>query len=306
MRVTAFPQDGIVIEGEQDGVAPFDRLRVEQVVQQELAPLAGYMSMAMPSLNLNLTSPLASLKDKHPKLIKAAEIAVFLKALDYLTSHIDGKVEGIKDNVRDYLPPKPEYFVQVSNGDFIVNSEHDKCHTLFISGTNKFEFVEAGAGAPRLFDGYLVEPGLTGPEVVRRVLDNAVKSSINTLRFNAFAIDNVYSVLSQNEDGSISVNEGVLQGLDYVLDEAHQRGLRVILVLSDYFATLAGGPLQYMQFADANTGNAIETKAAFYTNIGAQSYFRDYISLVSVDSLTLSAVSTLWPHCFAAYALIPT
>jgi hypothetical protein len=76
-------------------------------------------------------------------------------------------------------------------------------------------------------------------------------------------------------------NEGVLRGLDYVLNEARQRGIRVLLVspagrpqtcpcplmlpplnidpgavplilllwqvLTDYFADGAGGPKQYLQ-----------------------------------------------------------
>lgn len=39
----------------------------------------------------------------------------------------------------------------------------------------------------------------------------------------------------------------MLKGLDYVLDQARQRGMKVILVLTDYFADEAGGPLQYMK-----------------------------------------------------------
>jgi len=43
-----------------------------------------------------------------------------------------------------------------------------------------------------------------------------------------------------------STAEGVLKGLDYVLDQVQQRGMKVILVLTDYFADGAGGPLQYL------------------------------------------------------------
>ena len=35
-------------------------------------------------------------------------------------------------------------------------------------------------------------------------------------------------------------------GLDYVLAQAQQRGLRVLLALTDYFSNAAGGPLQYL------------------------------------------------------------
>ena len=43
-----------------------------------------------------------------------------------------------------------------------------------------------------------------------------------------------------------SAAEGVLKGLDYVLDQVQQRGMKVILVFTDYFADGAGGPLQYL------------------------------------------------------------
>ncbi len=36
------------------------------------------------------------------------------------------------------------------------------------------------------------------------------------------------------------------QGLDYVLAEAQKRGIRVLLVLTDYNVN-SGGPLQYLQ-----------------------------------------------------------
>jgi hypothetical protein len=53
-------------------------------------------------------------------------------------------------------------------------------------------------------------------------------------------------VLSQGTSG-IAYNEGVLAGLDYVLNEARKRDIKVLLVLSDYFSDEAGGPLQYLE-----------------------------------------------------------
>ena len=44
----------------------------------------------------------------------------------------------------------------------------------------------------------------------------------------------------------LTVNEAVLRGLDYVVDQARQHGIRVILTLTDYFRDDAGGPLQYL------------------------------------------------------------
>lgn len=49
--------------------------------------------------------------------------------------------------------------------------------------------MEAGAGAPVLFDAQLTEPGLTGPAAVRRMLDQSKAAGLNLLRMNAFAVD---------------------------------------------------------------------------------------------------------------------
>ena len=107
----------------------------------------------------------------------------------------DGFLEGLKDHTENYAPPKDEYFVQIADGNFILGDKKgvllkDKtCHKLYLSGTNKYELVEAGAGTPFLFDGQLVEPGITGPEVVRRVLSDAERQGLDFIRFNAFAVD---------------------------------------------------------------------------------------------------------------------
>jgi hypothetical protein len=53
----------------------------------------------------------------------------------------------------------------------------------------RFEFVEAGAGAPRLFDAGLTDPTLTGPAAVRRMLSQAESAGLTLLRMNAFAVD---------------------------------------------------------------------------------------------------------------------
>ena len=45
----------------------------------------------------------------------------------------------------------------------------------------------------------------------------------------------------------IVLNEGVMKGIDFVVDQARFYGLKVILVLTDYFADRAGGPIQFME-----------------------------------------------------------
>lgn len=38
-----------------------------------------------------------------------------------------------------------------------------------------------------------------------------------------------------------------MKGIDFVVDQARFYGLKVILVLTDYFADRAGGPIQFME-----------------------------------------------------------
>ena len=99
--------------------------------------------------------------------------------------------------VLDSLPTTPtdsppiSAHLQVSQGQFISGTQlgAGQCTTLHPAGLNKYELVEAGAGAPRLFDAQLTRPGLRGPRAVRDVLDQAAASGLNLLRMNAFAVD---------------------------------------------------------------------------------------------------------------------
>jgi hypothetical protein len=66
------------------------------------------------------------------------------------------------------------------------------------------------------------------------------------------------------------------------MDQARKAGLKVLLVLTDYFRDDAGGPLQYMELAGATiANNPTLTKAMFYTNTAAKTYFKEYVSAVS-------------------------
>ena len=72
----------------------------------------------------------------------------------------------------------------------------------------------------------------------------------------------------QTQAGPLTFNEGVLAGLDYVLDQARLQGVKVLLVLTDYFAGGAGGPLQYMAFSTTNTSglSTAEIEALFFSD----------------------------------------
>jgi hypothetical protein len=92
-----------------------------------------------------------------------------------------------------------------------------------------------------------------------------------------------FSVLSSSgAPPGVVYNEAMLQGLDYVVDQARQHNLRVLLVLTDYFRDDAGGPLQYMKLSGTDlTGlNNEQIKALFYTNAAALGIYMNYIQAV--------------------------
>jgi hypothetical protein len=57
----------------------------------------------------------------------------------------------------------------------------------------------------------------------------------------------IESYTDQGLGYQINLNEGVMRGIDFVVDQARLHGLKVILVLTDYFSDRAGGPIQYMK-----------------------------------------------------------
>jgi hypothetical protein len=105
-----------------------------------------------------------------------------------LKERLNNPLEGFVANYEDRLPPRNEYYIGVVNGNFVTGE--GQCRKVFLAGANKYEIIEAGAGAPRLFDGKLDEHGLTGPEVVRRIMHAAAnKHKLDFIRINAFAVD---------------------------------------------------------------------------------------------------------------------
>eukprot|EP00887_Chlorella_sp_A99_P004834 scaffold4.g4834.t1 len=228
----------------------------------------------------------------HPAATLAYQMAVLLHTL----GTVRGAVQELSGTAWAAAPifnfrrspsrTTTEYFTAVHGGSFVRRLPSGQCTRVFLSGVNKYELVEAGAGAPALFDGQLADRRKTGPAVVRDVLAAAAASGATLLRFNAFAVDARYSALRQAaRGGPLTFAEGVLRGLDYVLDEARKAGVRVLLVLTDYFSNGAGGPLQYMGFTATDTTGLAPTaiKSLFFVDASARraaDYFRQYITAV--------------------------
>jgi len=84
-----------------------------------------------------------------------------------------------------------------------------------------------GAGAPVLWGGSLPS-GMTGPELLREILDDGAAAGFNVVRFLAHGVSRETAL--QTAPGAYS--GAAWKGLDYALAEAGARGLRVILALT--------------------------------------------------------------------------
>jgi mannan endo-1,4-beta-mannosidase len=79
-------------------------------------------------------------------------------------------------------------------------------------------------------------------------------------------------------------SEPALVGLDTAIAEAKKRGIRVILTLTNYWEGYGGLP-QYAKWAGAANADA------FYTNATMKGYFKDYATMLSERTNTVTKVA---------------
>eukprot|EP00884_Botryococcus_braunii_P015420 jgi/Botrbrau1/2561/Bobra.0079s0047.1 len=172
------------------------------------------------------------------------------------------------------------HFVAVSDGNFAVG-----CETFYPAIYNQWEVVEMASGAPTLL-GASLPPGVTGPELLRKTMDDAAAAGLTVLRFWTNGVTPSYAV--QQSPGVY--NEAMLRGLDYVLDEARKRNVKdtkkmdinfrfvlnlpilVIMVLLDNWQQ-TGGIADYIKWAKDPT----LTHDDFYTNPQIQQWYKNYV-----------------------------
>ncbi|KDD76401.1 hypothetical protein H632_c239p0, partial [Helicosporidium sp. ATCC 50920] len=149
---------------------------------------------------------------------------------------------------------QPDEFVQVVKGKFVLG-----CSPFYVSGWNSWELMEAAAGALELFGASLPLKS-TGPQLVRDVLDAAVSAGHNVIRVWAHPVSEQYAM----EPFPGEYNEALLVGLDYILDEARVRGLKLLVVLMDNWQpgginTLVGwaGEKEHEKFFDMESTRAM-------------------------------------------------
>lgn len=108
-------------------------------------------------------------------------------------------------------------FVKVHNGTFTLGCRH-----FPVAGWNQWEVLEMGAGMPALHGGSL-PTGMTGPALLRRILDDAAAAGMTVMRAWAHGVQPDAVV----QDAPGHYNHELLRGLDYAMEQARVRGIRV-------------------------------------------------------------------------------
>ena len=114
-------------------------------------------------------------------------------------------------------------------------------------------------------------------------LDDAVRMSMPVMRIWAF------NETPSGDDAVIrktpnTYNEKGLVGLDTSIAEAKKRGIRVILVLTNYWKDYGGLP-QYATWAGAKSADD------FYSNTTMQGYFKDYATMFANRTNTVTGIA---------------
>lgn len=163
----------------------------------------------------------------------------------------------------DAAAPAPEYFIEIRDGNFV-----NGCNNFKIAGWNQWEVVEAAAGAPSL-SGASIPTGMTGPQLVRALLRRGSELGFNSMRTWVHAVNPQYAL--QPKAGEYS--EAAFQGLDYLLDEARQANIKLILAFTSNWTPVGGIP-EYLKWADATD------PVDFYTNPAIIKMYQDFVETI--------------------------
>ncbi|PRW59651.1 nitrilase 2 isoform A [Chlorella sorokiniana] len=135
------------------------------------------------------------------------------------------------------VDPNSEFFVRIEDGEFVTG-----CERFLLAGWNQWEVVEAAAGAPAL-SGASIPVNMTGPELVRDLLQKGKANGFNVMRTWAHTVNPQFAM--QTAPGRY--NEAALRGLDYLLDEARKAGIKLILAFTSNW-TPTGGVPEYLKW----------------------------------------------------------
>eukprot|EP00891_Asterochloris_glomerata_P001627 jgi/Astpho2/1627/e_gw1.00030.19.1_t len=150
-----------------------------------------------------------------------------------------------------------EYFVTIQGGRFALG-----CETFYPVGWN------------HLWLEWMAAPPSDKPPLVRQLMDEAVADGFTVLRAWATAVDPQYSL--QPSPGNFS--EPIFRGLDYVLDQARQRNLKMILSLIDNW-NATGSVDQIVQWSGSASVSAA-THEEFFTDAQCQSLYKQLANAI--------------------------
>jgi hypothetical protein len=108
-------------------------------------------------------------------------------------------------------------FPQVNNGRLVIG---EQCKEFYFAGWNMWEVVELGSNAPS--PPFRSTPK-KGQEHLLNVMNQGVAAGMKVVRVWAHSITPGWEM----QKGPGSYDEKVLKGMDFVMDEAHKRGLKV-------------------------------------------------------------------------------
>lgn len=157
-------------------------------------------------------------------------------------------------------------FVRVHNGTFAIG-----CRRFPVAGWNQWEVLEMGAGMPALYGGSL-PTGMTGPALLRNILDDAAAAGMTVMRAWAHGVQP--DAVLQVAPGQY--NHELLRGLDYAMDQARIRGIRVLLSLTDNWM-YAGGVDQYIDWLGLD---AQQYHSRFFIDPRAKALYKAHVQFM--------------------------
>ena len=167
-------------------------------------------------------------------------------------------------------------FVRVEDGNFVIASE-----PYHFIGVNFWFGAQLGAGDAE------------ARARLERELDHLQRLGVTNIRLMASSEGpdtEPWRVRPAIQPSPGVYNEDLLQGLDYLLAEMGERGMRGVLILNNFFQW-TGGMAQYVSWAtgepipypeqDGNTWDDFQSfSARFYSNDEAQQLFEDYVQML--------------------------
>ena len=181
-----------------------------------------------------------------------------------------------------FLSSCSSFLFRSGNADFVKVSG-----THFELGGKPYYF----AGTNLWYGCYIGAPGTLGdrPRLIRE-LDSLHAIGLDNLRILAGSEESKKTMVVK--PGIVIapgvVNDSLLMGLDFLLDEMSKRNMKAVLYLTNYWEW-SGGMSEYLGWADTvraldpevdGWGKFMNFSAKFYQNERANGYFRIYVAMI--------------------------